>query len=462
MKKTILTTALILFSVIIYSKTSMPIAEYVITGGIENGTSGVLTDAKNALNNSGVITIKGDITISGNTIIPEGIELNFFRGNKLIVKGNVKVTLNGSINAGSYQIFELENNGTIEDCQFDRWDMTLDDGKVTGNLKNNFVIPQWWGADDTGKHDCSEAFQKAIEAFPNVKKFVAAGKFIVYKEIFLNQDNRYYDFAGATFIGVNTSNDNHEGLGERPICSFLRNDPDIGPNGYDGVPATWPAVQRGGMIGIGKLQQGNETSPYSVQNVTLYGGFYKPMSIYDVAIGIYNSKNIKVLNVNINCYEGLRGIAIQHDPWPVLSRTDDVIIKDVIQNGGVNIINIDILENNPHYVKNIIIDNIIGHDVVGKEPLNKEDREAGKEEGRHGYAFRISSQGSGENISNVSISNVILSYINGGFYFDGVTGVMSNIQIIGYNKDKHSYEPNFPPGSPGMMSMQQSNIRIVE
>ncbi|WP_109850921.1 hypothetical protein [Aquimarina sp. AU58] len=419
MKKTIFTLILTLFSLIVCSQT-----EYVTPGGIENGSSGPLSDGITALNGTGTISIKGDIQINGNITIPEGIELNFFRGNKFKIEGNITLTINGSVKAGAYQIFELSNNGTIDDCPSDNIDETLDDGKVRGNLKNKYVIPQWWGVDDTGANYCSKLFQKAIESFPNVKKFVANGTFLLDLTVWLNQDNTFYDFTGAVFIGINSN--------------------------VQRCGATWNSTDDGGLINIGKNELvTSNTSPYSVSNITLHGGAYQPRHRHDNALGITNAKNIKIINVNINCYVGHRGIAIQHNVSNegLISRTDHVLIKDVTQQGGRNVINMDFAQDS-NFAKNIIISNIIGHDIDGKAPgtggniPTEVDENTPREP-----AFRISSQG-GRKISNLSISNVILSYVHGGFYFDGVDGIMSNVQVIGFDQQnggkeiekKNSYE----------------------
>ena len=434
--------------------------EYVTAGGVEYGNSGPLSQGINTLNNNGTITIKGDIEIKSNIIIPEGIELNFFRGNKLKINGNVTVTINGRINAGSYQIFDLNDNGTVDDCFIDNYDLTKDDGKVNGNLKNEFVIPQWFGVDDTGSQFTSQLFQKAIEAFPNVRKFVAYGKFVLDRMLYLNQNNRYYDFSGATFIGANSdprvmcrSNDD---LWNIPFNELINYEILSGQSRDDLAEyqnlntSSIAGCVGGGMIVIGKYFTKDDTflTPYSVWDVTLFGGFYIPRFKGDVAIGISNAKNIVISDVNIHCYNGLRGIAIQPpsnkkrkrgqyeklfylDKWEYetpdneiskVSRTDHIILKNIIQQGGANVINIDILPETTHYVKNVIINNIIGHDITGTE-VN----------GKIAYGFRISSQGAGRKITNLSISDVILSHLNGGFYFDGTDGQAINIQAINYN-----------------------------
>ncbi len=415
MKATILKLFILLFSSFVYS------TEIVLTGGNQNDVMGAITTLN--LEGGGVIVINGDINIDSDITIPKIITIRIINSHKLRIKGNVTLTINGLIEAGSYQIFEQDDNGTVEDCFWDRWDFTLDDGKVRGNPKNAYVIPQWWGVDDTGTIPCGQKFQNAIESFPNVQKFVANGKFLLEKTLHLNQDNRYYDFSGATFVGVNEN---------RNVCRAFE---DSYPLWYTTpsqledlarLPKTWPATDAGGLINIGKLRDLTETSPYSVINVTLYGGIYIPKNKYDNALGILNSKNIKILNVTIDCYNGQRGIALQpHKNWNVPTRTDHIIIKDVIQQGGTNVFNIDIDSNSNTF--NVIVSNVIGDDIGGHKPdPNNSDREA---------AFRISSGGSTQKIHNITISEVILSAVYKAFNINGANGIISNIQVINSETD---------------------------
>lgn len=416
MKTTILKLLFFLFSSFVYS------TEIVLTGGNQNDVLAAITTLN--LEGGGVIIINGDINIDSDITIPEIITIRIVNSHKLIIKGNITLTINGFIDAGSYQIFEQDDNGTVEDCFWDRWDFSLDDGKVRGNLKNAHVIPQWWGVDDTGTIPCGQSFQNAIESFPNVQKFVANGKFLLEKTLHLNQDNRYYDFSGATFVGVNV---------DRDVCQAFKESYPLWyttPSQLEELarlPETWPATDSGGLINIGKRRDLTETSPYSVQNVTLYGGIYIPMSKYDNALGILNAKNIKILSVTINCYNGLRGIAIQHPTyWNVPTRTDHVIIRDVTQQGGANVFNIDMLQDRPHTTSNVIVSNIVGHDIDGTGIPGSTDKEA---------AFRISSQGPVQKIHNISISEVILSTVYKGFNINGANGIISNIQVINSETD---------------------------
>ncbi len=402
--------------ILFFSISFMYSTEIVLPGGNQQ----TILNAINSLNEEGgTIIINGDINIDNDITIPKNISLKFIQPHKLIIKGRVILTINGFIDSAPYQIFELKNNGTIDDCPFDRFDLTLDDGKVTGKPLNEYVTPQWWGVNNKGEVPVGEIFQKAIESFPNVGKFVANGTFLLDLTLHLNQDNTYYDFSGATFIGVNQP---------RTVCKKLEN---VYLQYYtqqeiDNFQKPWPATDIGGLINIGKKRDLTETSPYSVQNITLYGGNYIPKNKYDNALGILNAKNIKILNVNIDCTNGFRGIAIQHPKfWNLESVTENVIIKDVIQNGGVNVFNIDMATGRPHSTKNVIIDNVIGNNIRNINPKTN----------KYEAAFRLSSQmqpiDMNQKIFNISITNVILNDIYKGFEITGIDGILSGLQIIG-------------------------------
>ncbi|WP_281990843.1 hypothetical protein [Aquimarina aggregata] len=137
-----------LFLVIAYSAVfGQQTTEYIITGGIQNSnpnSNNVLSDAIASLNENGTITIKGDVTILTDFEIPKGIELNFFKGNKLIVDTGFRLTINGSINSGIYQIFDGE-------------------GKVSGNPTIQHIYPQWFGAIGNGLNNDTLALQKCLD-----------------------------------------------------------------------------------------------------------------------------------------------------------------------------------------------------------------------------------------------------------------------------------------------------------
>lgn len=139
--KLILSTFFLLFTLTIFGQT-----EVVLFGGIQDnnpGSNNVLSDAIGQLNNNGTISIIGNIFINNDFIIPEGIELNFYKDNKFIISNGVELTLNGTINARQYQIF---SGG----------------GSVTGNSCEYIAYPEWFGAIGNGIVDDGTAISKTL------------------------------------------------------------------------------------------------------------------------------------------------------------------------------------------------------------------------------------------------------------------------------------------------------------
>lgn len=86
------------------------------------------------------ITIYNDIPITTTDLtIPSNIHLNFKDDGKLSPEAGITLAINGSIGAGLWQIFGIS-------------------GYVTGNILNEIVLPEWFGADYV---DDTIAFAKA-------------------------------------------------------------------------------------------------------------------------------------------------------------------------------------------------------------------------------------------------------------------------------------------------------------
>ncbi|WP_298549244.1 hypothetical protein [uncultured Aquimarina sp.] len=144
--------------------------EFVSLGGIQDNSPTInneLLDAVQSIQNNGTITIKGDIIIRNDFIIPQNVILNFFKGNKLIIENGAKLTVNGGIRAGLYEIFEVENENSIE-----------------GEPIIDYIYPQWFGAlgydeiEDT--IEMNFAIQMALKT--KIPLFISPGTFIANTE----------------------------------------------------------------------------------------------------------------------------------------------------------------------------------------------------------------------------------------------------------------------------------------
>ncbi len=173
------TTLFLLVSLSIIGQTT----ELVILGGVQDNNptiNNVLSDAISELNGIGTLTIKGDIILKNNFIIPKGIELHFFNGNKLIIDNNVKLTLNGSIDAGLQQIFKLNNNA-----------------EILGNSKIKKVYPHWWGAVQNDTIPDDDSIKQSLNFIMRRQKAVTR---IKINDTKTNNSNILLDFAGGEFV----------------------------------------------------------------------------------------------------------------------------------------------------------------------------------------------------------------------------------------------------------------------
>jgi hypothetical protein len=88
----------------------------------------------------------GTIPITSNTTIPTNVDLRVMKGAKFDVANGVTLTINGSIEAGPYQIFSWTGTGAIDISNSPTIDCFL----------------QWWGALDGKSNNVSGALAKAV------------------------------------------------------------------------------------------------------------------------------------------------------------------------------------------------------------------------------------------------------------------------------------------------------------
>jgi len=107
--------------------------------------------------NVGTVFIpRGTFSIVTNLTIPVGMKLRFEAGATFAIATAVTLTINGTLDAGPYQIFSCTGTGKV----------VFGVGAVTE------VYPKWWGAVADGTTDCSAAIQAAIDSIGLVGSMV--------------------------------------------------------------------------------------------------------------------------------------------------------------------------------------------------------------------------------------------------------------------------------------------------
>lgn len=163
--------------------------EFIMTGGIQDNNpniNNIISDAITSLNGNGTITIKGDVEIYSDFEIPKGIELNFFKGNVLKIYSNVKLTLNCSIDAGTYQIFDFISDE----------DPLTEDGKIIGKPIVQNINVKWFGAKGDDITDDTDAIQKAIFLSQLNHKivFLPRGGYMIKKSLTIDTSSKHHLF----------------------------------------------------------------------------------------------------------------------------------------------------------------------------------------------------------------------------------------------------------------------------
>lgn len=128
-------------------------------------------------NQSNVGTIyfpQGTYKLSTNLTIPVGMVLSWDANAKISITTGVTLTINGTLDAGLYQIFNCTGTGQV----------------TFGTNSIGTVNPIWWGAVADGTTDCTAAFSAASKAA------VAA-----HLNMTIPPTNSYYKTTGTIFWG---------------------------------------------------------------------------------------------------------------------------------------------------------------------------------------------------------------------------------------------------------------------
>jgi len=146
----------------VYSSTDMRL-EYDLSGMALTDT--ILQDAITAIGadhwtlniSRGTWVIDSNLTFNANT------RLKFEEGAVFDIDG-ADVTINGDIDAGLYQIFDVDANSTVS---------------FGTNPKVEKVYPEWWGASGDNSTQCAPAIQDAIDSLEKGDVWFTAGTYLV-------------------------------------------------------------------------------------------------------------------------------------------------------------------------------------------------------------------------------------------------------------------------------------------
>jgi len=112
------------------------------------------------------LQISAPMLLNANTTIPANVQLTFIGGGLIKPGTNKTITINGAITAGAWKIFDTSNSGAL----------------INGNLRNDRVYAEWFGAVADGATDSTTAISSALalaHAASDISVQLLAGTYIV-------------------------------------------------------------------------------------------------------------------------------------------------------------------------------------------------------------------------------------------------------------------------------------------
>lgn len=143
---------------------------------------------------SATLIIPSGNHVAGGVTVPANIQLRPVKGAVFTIANGTTFTINGTLDAGLYQIFSCTGTGKV----------VFGDGSV------DVVRGEWWGAVPDGTTDCLAALQAAVNSFPvsatsqptvtsGGKLLLATGKYKVSAPLTIGTTSR-----NVTIEGVNS------------------------------------------------------------------------------------------------------------------------------------------------------------------------------------------------------------------------------------------------------------------
>ncbi len=127
-----------------------------------NDPSSINNAVAAAAQTNGTVTISSAMTLGASLTIPSNVAVVFEKGGSIVKASNYTLKIDGPFSAGLYQVFSGFNPG----------DVTFGPGSVEQ------VLPQWWGADPSGKNDSAAAINGAIKSLITYQYNLVNGQYV--------------------------------------------------------------------------------------------------------------------------------------------------------------------------------------------------------------------------------------------------------------------------------------------
>jgi hypothetical protein len=149
----------------------VPSAQGVIYLSAYTSLSSAFT-ALNGTSTIGTLVIDKNLSMSGSLTVQSGKTIKFLNGNKITLMGYT-LSINGGLEAGISQIFDMTSGGT-----------------VSGTPKIAYAVPQWWQPASASNWDAS--IKAAVDFYQRV--YFPPGEYITTQTIELKKETTHYLF----------------------------------------------------------------------------------------------------------------------------------------------------------------------------------------------------------------------------------------------------------------------------
>lgn len=114
----------------------------VVQDGVTNSYSALLAYVSTLGTAMARLAITGTLIVGSSITLPSNLQLDFTGGGRIKPGANATVTINGPINAGAWQIFDISNSNAL----------------IRGTPQNAYCYDEWFGAKADNTTDCTIPF----------------------------------------------------------------------------------------------------------------------------------------------------------------------------------------------------------------------------------------------------------------------------------------------------------------